>query len=178
MRKINKLLLTIMFVLSIAACSGEEDSDLNELNDEQQTEVTEEAEKEEVEQKEIEEEATLSREDELSSIVAERVESQYNSTSIRNIRINEDMGTGEGYIVLVDLSFDAKNRPGTAKDMIEMYSSDLAATLGEEPDVNEVTVFWEVPYLQESGNIAKIATQRTDGGMAFTEEWYDPNIFE
>lgn len=170
------MFLFISLTLFLAAC-GDEASDTSEEREEPQEEQ-QETETNEEEEAEEPEKVELSREDEIKAFIAEKVEADYNSTSIRDIRVNEDAGTGEGYIVLVDLSFDAKNRPGTAKDMIDMYSSDLAATLAEQEDINEVVSFWEVPYLQESGNIVKIATERSGEGMAFTEQWYDPNIFE
>lgn len=124
------------------------------------------------------EEVELTREDELDDIITEKIKSDYNSTTIKGIRINEDLGSGKGYIVLIDLSFDAKNRANTAKDMIDMYASDLAATLAKQKDVNEVVSFWEVPYLQSKGNVIKIATERSGNDMAFTEKWFDPSIFE
>ncbi len=116
---------------------------------------------------------------EIRSIIRSRVSEQYEDTSILDIRVNEDLGSDEGYIVLVDLSFDRQNSAGTSKEMVDMYASDLAAHIAEETDdVNEMVSFWEVPYLQGSGNIIKITTERTDDGMAFVERWYEPSIFE
>ncbi|AUS03503.1 hypothetical protein M5W76_22120 [Paenibacillus larvae] len=104
---------------------------------------------------------------------------KYDSTSIKEIMINEHMGTDDpdDYIVLAHLSFDAKNRAKTAKDMIDMYASDLAANLAKSKNVTEVTVFWEVPYLKEGINIAKTNFLRKGDNMYIENAWHDPNIF-
>lgn len=168
MKRVLLVLLTLV-VLVLGACD-EVSNNGNVDNNNNDTNIT-------INNNEPEEEA--SPKDIINQYISDKVETDYNNTSIKDIRINDDLGTGEGYIVLVDLSFNAKNRANTAKDMISMYSSDLAAALGKEfEEINQIVVFWEVPYLQESGNIAKIATERTDGGMAFTEQWYDHNIFD
>ncbi|MGR5939088.1 hypothetical protein ACT7CW_00110 [Bacillus pacificus] len=52
--------------------------------------------------------------------------------------------------LLVHLSFDAKNSAKTSKDMIEMYNNDIGAKVGKsEKNVQELTIFWEVPYHQK-----------------------------
>lgn len=53
-------------------------------------------------------------------------------TQIDRITINDDLGTeADGdYIALVYLTWNQKNTEKTSKKMLEMYSSDLAATLG------------------------------------------------
>lgn len=117
------------------------------------------------------------RSGEIEKAVESKVKKDYSETSINEIKVNEDMGTGEGYIVLAHLSFDRKNRANTAKDMITMYAQDLGATLADQSDVNEVTVFFEVPYLKD-GNIYKINMQRSGNGMAIKEEWFDNSIFD
>ncbi|WP_173915230.1 hypothetical protein [Halobacillus sp. Marseille-Q1614] len=126
-------------------------------------------------------EKELSQEELDKKEIKEKVKSiskDYQTTTIQDIRVNEDLGKGEGYIVLIDLSFDIKNKPDTAKEMIDMYSNDLGANLADLETVNEVTTFWVVPYLQEDGNIVKYNMERVEGGMAINEEYYDPNIFE
>lgn len=120
----------------------------------------------------------LSQPELIEHKVKEAVE-EFNSTSILNITVNENSGTDEAddYIVLVDLSFDAKNKAGTAKDMIEMYNNDLGAKLAEVEGANELTIFWQVPYLKENENIAKANLLKEDGNMYFEEVWFDNNIF-
>ncbi|MCY9751336.1 hypothetical protein [Paenibacillus larvae] len=70
------------------------------------------------------------------------------------------------------------NAAGTAKDMIDMYASDLAANLTKSENVTEVTVFWEVPYLKKEANIAKANYKRKGDKMFLEESWYDGNIFK
>lgn len=62
-------------------------------------------------------------------------------TQIDRITINDDLGTeADGnYIALVYLTWNQKNTGKTSKKMLEMYSSDLAATLVEHnSSVNEI----------------------------------------
>ena len=125
-----------------------------------------------VENKEVE------RADEIKGIVEDKVKSDYDSTSIKEITVNEDAGKGEGYIVLAYLSFDAKNTAKTAKNMITMYGQDLGATLASQPDINEVTVFWEVPYLKVGDNVYKINMQREGEGMSIENEYFDQSVFK
>lgn len=120
----------------------------------------------------------VERSDEINNIVKAKVKADYDSTSFNEISVNKDMGEGEGYIVLAHLSFDRKNRANTAKDMISMYAQDLGASLADQPDINEVTVFFEVPYLKEGDNIYKLNMQRSGDGMAIKDEFTDPNIFD
>ena len=64
--------------------------------------------------------------------------------------INENAGTDEldDYVALVYLTWNVQNSPKTSKEMLDMYSSDLAAYLASEcPNVSEVAIFWQVPYL-------------------------------
>ena len=129
---------------------------------------------------EIEEEFVAeTREEEIELLIQDIVEEHYNRTSIKDITINENLGTDEedDFITLVYLSFDAKNRAKTAKEMIDIYSSDLGARLADEKDITEIAIFWEVPYLKEDSNIAKFNLQRVDDKMVFKDKWYDNSIF-
>lgn len=56
-----------------------------------------------------------------------------------------------------------------------MYSEDMAARTYEDlPEVQELAVFWTVPYLN-NGN-AKISFERANGGMKFTDTIFDANF--
>lgn len=163
MKKIFLLFIAVIFI-TLVAC---EESETNVKETEKEKEIVEAVEDEE-----------LTRQDEIKNLIKQKVDKDYNRTVINNIRVNDHAGLGEGFIVLVDLSFEAKNRANTAKDMIEMYSSDLAATLAGEADIHEVVSFWQVPYLKTDTNIAKIVTERSGDSMVFIEQWYDHNIFD
>lgn len=120
----------------------------------------------------------VERAEEIEEVVKDKVESDYDSTSIKEITVNEDAGKGEGYIVLAYLSFDAKNRSKTTKDMVTMYGQDLGATLADQPDINEVTVFWEAPYLKEGDTVYKLNMQREGEGMSIESEYFDQSVFD
>lgn len=67
------------------------------------------------------------------------------------------------YIALVYLTCDQTNTGTTSKKMLEMYSSDLAATLGEQnSSVNEIAIFWTIPYLNDT---AKCSYKRNGGSF-------------
>lgn len=120
----------------------------------------------------------VSRDRKIDDITQSRINENYDGVSIEKIDVNEDAGTGEGYIVLAHLSFDRQNTAGTSKDMISRYAKDLGATLADQTDVNEVTVFFEVPYLKENDNIYKLSMERQGSEMEIVEEFADPNIFK
>ena len=77
----------------------------------------------------------------IEKILTDRITEQYTMTQIDRITINDDLGTeADGnYIALVYLTWNQKNTGKTSKKMLEMYSSDLAATLVEHnSSVNEI----------------------------------------
>lgn len=95
----------------------------------------------------------------------------YSDTSITDIKINPDAGTDvEGdYVVLVYLKYDVNNSQETTKKMLDMYSSDMAARLGKDvPEVQEVAIFWTVPYL--NNGTAKISFERSGDNMKYTDK--------
>ena len=56
--------------------------------------------------------------------------------------------------------------------MLEMYSSDFAARIGsDQPAVNEVAIFWTVPYLDNAN--AKWAYERNGEGMYLSDNMMD-----
>ena len=85
--------------------------------------------------------------------------------------INADAGEGEGYIMLVYCSFDQKNKAETAKSTISTFAQDMAARVGQDlPDVNELCIFWEVPYLNSN---AKTQFERSGNGMAIGDQVFN-----
>lgn len=121
-----------------------------------------------------------SEEDELDIIkddaeieIKKIIEENYKTTSIEKIEINEDMGASEKnkLIALVYLSFDALNTSKTAYNMVEMYSDDLAANIGKDHDtVNQIAVFWKVPYIDEDETLAKFSYERSGEHMIITDK--------
>ena len=109
--------------------------------------------------------------------VREHIADSYRETEIERIEINENLGTDEGddYIVLPHLVWNVKNETDMTQQMLELYSSDLAATLYNEcPDVAEVCIFWTVPY--DNNGSAKMWFTRENGGMAWGDKIYDGNL--
>ncbi|SNT57726.1 hypothetical protein SAMN05444672_1632 [Bacillus sp. OK838] len=93
------------------------------------------------------------------------------------MEVNENLGLNDGsYIVLPYLKWDAMNNAKRTKNLIEMYSEDLAANLAKEDDISEVTIFWEVPYHLEGQNIAKFTYKRKGENMIIGESWYDLSL--
>ena len=102
---------------------------------------------------------------------------QYNGTDINNITVNPHLGTEKDgdYVVLVRLTWNVMNKGERSMKMLEMYSSDMAANMYKDlPEVQELAVFWTVPYLN-NGN-AKVSFERANGGMAFTDKVFDNNF--
>lgn len=125
-------------------------------------------------------EVTNKKDEELSTLKSEAeyeiesiVEDNYKAASIEEIEINEDMGSEKPnkLIALVHLSFDAKNSARTSYNMVEMYSDDLAAKIGSENDtVNQIAVFWKVPYIDEDETLAKFSYERSGEHMIITDK--------
>jgi len=119
-------------------------------------------------------------EDELESLksdveyeIESIVEDNYTTASIEKIEINEDMGSDKPnkLIALVHLSFDVKNSAQTSYNMVELYSDDLAAKIGSENDtVNQIAVFWKVPYIDKHETLAKFSYERSGEHMIITDK--------
>lgn len=106
----------------------------------------------------------------IESTIRQRVSDKYDNTDITKITVNEDAGTDnpDDYIALVYLKWNVKNSESTSEEMLSMYSNDLAATVSEEyEDVQEITIFWEVPYLTD--NTSKWTFERKEKNMYLTD---------
>lgn len=102
--------------------------------------------------------------------------SEYAETTIDDITLNPDLGTEKDgdYVALVRLTWNRKNSGKTSKEMLDMFSSDMAAKMYSDlPEVQELAVFWTVPYLNGS---AKISFERANGGMRYTDKIFDKNF--
>ena len=120
-----------------------------------------------------EEQVDLSEDERIKQFVQDTVADNYRSTTVDSITINENLGTdtADDYIVLVNLTWDVKNSAKTTKEMLEMYTSDLAANLNQTFDsVSEITVFWAVPYHTSDG---KISYEKVDNGMKLADKIFN-----
>ena len=81
----------------------------------------------------------------------------------------------DDYVLLVRFTCNVKNSAKTSKEMLDMYSSDMAARMYKDlPEIQELAVFWTVPYLN-NGN-AKISFERAGNGMKYTDKVFDKNF--
>ena len=149
----NFLLMVIagIMVFAVCACGNAED---NDEADKETTTISEKV-------------ADDKPQGAIEKTIRERIESEYRDTDVDSIEINKDAGTDKDgdYIALIRLVWNVKNSGPTSKEMLQMYSDDLAATVAKEhPEVNEVAVFWEVPYLNGS---AKCQYEKKGDGMAY-----------
>lgn len=115
-----------------------------------------------------------STEKELQNYAAKIITENYTYTTIDSITINEDLGTEEegDYVVLARLTWEQKNSGSTSKEVLAMYSSDLAARFGtDQLSVKEIAIFWTVPYLNDAN--AKWAYERVDSGMQLSDNMLD-----
>ena len=73
----------------------------------------------------------------------------YTGTTVTNISVNEDLGTDveNDYVALVYLQWDVKNSISSTKEMLTMMSGNFAANIANNlPNVQELVLFWDVPY--------------------------------
>lgn len=102
----------------------------------------------------------------IENAIRTHITDQYSDTDIDSITINDDLGTeiDGDFIALVYLTWNVKNSVKTSKEVLELYSGDLAATIAEScPDVQELAIFWTVPYLDNAN--AKCSYERKEGKM-------------
>ncbi|MED1481555.1 hypothetical protein [Bacillus altitudinis] len=121
--------------------------------------------------KKDEELSTLKREAEYE--IESIVEDNYKAASIEKIEINQDMSTDQDnkLIALVYLSFDFKNSAQTSYNMVEMFSDDLASKIGTDNNtINQIAVFWKVPYIDEDETLAKFSYERSGEHMIITDK--------
>lgn len=124
--------------------------------------------------KETEISTEISEYDKVKNQILAYIDENYTLTDLDDITVNEDMGTDEDgdYVVLVNLTWNQKNKGSTSQEMLDLYSSDMAArTYKDLPEVQELCIFWTVPYLNDGK--AKISFERTDGGMVYTDKAFD-----
>ncbi len=127
------------------------------------------------EQPKQETQKTATPEDKIKDKVKQYVK-DYNGTDINDITVNPNLGTEKDgdYVVLVRLTWNVKNNGKLSREMLEMYSSDMAARMYKDlPEAQELAVFWTVPYLNGQ---AKVSFERANGGMAFTDKVFDKNF--
>jgi len=117
-------------------------------------------------------EATLTPEQQIEADLRKIVEDNYSSTDMTELTLNENLGTEDedDYVALVYLTWDVPNSANTTKQMLALYSEDLAARVGSDLEaITDLAIFWTVPYYSETTAAAKYSYERTDEGMYQTD---------
>lgn len=92
----------------------------------------------------------------------------YKNTTVDSVTVNEHLGTEkEGdFVLLVYATWDVKNSVKMTNKMLAMYSEDFAARVGQElENVQDLSVFWTVPYYSEDDVSVKYSYERAGAGM-------------
>lgn len=158
MRKRFLLLSALVLCLLLCACETKQDG-TNASSEIELNTATEET-------------VALTEKEQIEKILSERIEEEYYNTVIDGITINDDLGTEkeDDYIALVHLTWNTRNSGKLSKTVLKMYSDDLAATLAEENDsVQEIAIFWTVPYLNDT---AKCSYERVPNGFRVMDEMW------
>lgn len=171
MKKIMAFFAVLTLSLTMAACGGSSSNNDSKETKEQtetkvETEAETEAETEIVTETEIATEAeTESETDKITNFVKDTTKEYYRDTDIDSITVNEDLSTDESgdYVLLINYTWNVQNSENTSKQMLDMYSQDIAARIAQDyPSVTQMAVFWHVDYLSKD---AKWQFVRANGGM-------------
>lgn len=104
----------------------------------------------------------------IEKVARQIVTEHYTSTDVDRVTVNEDYGTDvDGdYVLLMYLTWNVKNSAKLTNEVLAMYSEDFAARVGTDlENVEEVALFWTVPYYNEKRNSAKYSYERRGSGM-------------
>ena len=126
---------------------------------------------------EVTENTEISEYDKVKTQIKSYINANYTNTILDDLTVNDDLGTdADGdYVVLVNLTWNQKNTGKTSQEMLDMYSSDMAARIYQDmPEVQELCIFWTVPYLNDGTD--KISFERKDNGMAYMDKVFDNNF--
>ncbi len=85
----------------------------------------------------------------VNSIIMGELNDSITNTTLKSIEVNENLGTdaSNDVVVLANLSWSTKNLEKMTREMLEMYSDHLAATLSSElAEGSEIALFWKAEY--------------------------------
>ncbi|HLR60549.1 MAG TPA: hypothetical protein VK094_08780 [Pseudogracilibacillus sp.] len=200
----TKWILTVVFsvwfiIIGVNSQETEEEKAENEAKQEKREEEQEKKEQEKKEQEKKEQEEKEQEKKEQEEKEQEKKEQQEKETKDKIIKekiinlVEDESGVklnkvevvknlsddaDGGYNALVHLVFDSKNRAKTAKGAINAVTDKTGANLAGTVGLENVTFFWEVPYLLEDNNIVKINAEQKEDKMYRVDEWFDGRIFE
>lgn len=123
--------------------------------------------------------ASLIKEEEGVSELAERIKADLEKkgtivdyATIDDITVNPNYGTTRSgdYIALVYMTYSDDRGPKTDGSFLISMSDSIGRIIGENyPSVNILTVFWELPIYDSN---AKASFELKDGRMAFTDMFW------
>lgn len=117
----------------------------------------------------------LTETEQIEADMRKIISENYMETSVDRISINPNYGTEDDdsdYVALAYLIWEVKNSRKTTQEMLSMYSEDFAARIGSAiASVSEFSVFWTVPYHDETQTAMKFTYDRKDEGMYQVDEW-------
>lgn len=169
MKKTICMLLVCVLCFMIVGCT----SDTKTTKAETTAETTKEEESTTSAETTVAETKKLTKKEKVEKVARDYMEENFSNTDIDSITVNDDAGTDkkDDYIFLTNLTWNVQNSGKTSKEMLELYSDSLAATLAKGcKNVNEICLFWEVPYL---GGNAKLAYEVRDGGAYRMDTMFD-----
>lgn len=112
--------------------------------------------------------STLKNQDDLTESIKRTIQrrlQEYWNVSLEDFSLvlhdNKEVTTSQ-----IHLKWDVENSIEKTKQMLEMYSDDMAATIQEKyPDLkfDELYIFWVVPYINETWNSAKYKYESRSG---------------
>lgn len=152
----------------------EEEQAAKEKEVQEKPQVTESKSKEETKPVVKEVVIETDKKEDIKKTVEKIVSTDLKKTKIKELSVNNYQANENQYIVLPHLKWEVKNGKKMTVEMLEMYSDNIAAKLAEEKGIQEITVFWEVPFHLEGENIAKFNYMRTGNGMAKSDKWLAP----
>ena len=142
MRKRFLLLSSLVLCLLLCACGTKQDETIANSEIELNT-ATEET-------------VALTEKEQIEKILRGRIEEEYYNTVIDGITIH--------------LTWNTRNSGKLSKEVLKMYSDDLAAALAKENNsVREIAIFWTVPYLNDK---AKCSYERVSNGFRVMDEMW------
>lgn len=96
--------------------------------------------------------------------------------TISEFHIN-DNSNKDGKIAILDLKWDELNSAATTRQMLQMYSARIVVkALGQDNDIQEAVLLWEVPYHKEGSTIAKFSYFKKNGEFYSNGEWFQPPL--
>lgn len=135
------ILLFVVAFIAVAIEDAETSNETEPVVEKNSISTNETMKSEESQEEDLEDEwfpeSDSTREEKIEDTINSIIDKNYSHTNISDMEVNENLGLNDGSnIVLPHLKFDAMNNEKRTKNLIEMYSEDLAANLAKEEDIS------------------------------------------